>query len=546
MKLKDEKNANYLLAMEKLREKQKEKFFLHCLKYNGDTIDLSNFEYNGVRCKGLCFCKLCGYSWEETPEILRKRRLCPICHNKERFRILRKKNLIKYKKNAEEKCKNKQISDIEFFYDEKDDLMVRFVCHEKYCDGTEHGIQIQGGRYFLKNLSCTKCAKHPSKAHSTEEWVRMAMNKYPEFTYEKVNYINKVTKVVVTCKKHGDFEINPKEFLHGKLYCPECTKERLHNEFVNRVISRAKKVHGNKYIYHPELIINSYEKMGIECKKHGIFWQFISNHIVNKTDCPQCAIEMCNISNENKKNAFQTVFINKSKEIHNNKYGYEKAVYRGNRVKVIISCPIHGEFEQTPHSHLSGEGCPMCAFEKRKESVKLSQEEFLERIKYIHRNKGYDFSKVVYDGCNEKVTVICSKHGEFKIKAQSLLNGCGCQTCRLPKLENEVRNSLIDYNIGFIQQKRFKSWLGKQSLDFFIPSKNIAIECQGFQHFKNGKRYQKLNEVQERDRKKKQLCKENNVHLIYYVPEIFAEFMKDDDIFFTDVNNLMDYIKSCK
>ena len=100
MKLNETNYANYLLAMEKLREKQKTKFFSHCAKYNGDTIDLSNFEYNGTRCKGLCICKLCGYSWEETPEILKKRRLCPMCHEKERFRKIREKNLIKYKKTA--------------------------------------------------------------------------------------------------------------------------------------------------------------------------------------------------------------------------------------------------------------------------------------------------------------------------------------------------------------------------------------------------------------------------------------------------------------
>ena len=26
-------------------------------------------------------------------------------------------------------------------------------------------------------------------------------------------------------------------------------------------------------------------------------------------------------------------------------------------------------------------------------------------------------------------------------------------------------------------------WLGKQSIDFFLPQYNIAIECQGKQHF---------------------------------------------------------------
>ena len=125
-----------------------------------------------------------------------------------------------------------------------------------------------------------KANKHPHRAYTTEEWVAMAKNKYPEFSYDKSVYVNKETKVIVTCPKHGDFDINPKDFMYGKLYCPKCTKERLRNEFVNRVIERAQKVHrDDDYIYHPELIYSSYEKIGIECKKHGIFWQSTANHI---------------------------------------------------------------------------------------------------------------------------------------------------------------------------------------------------------------------------------------------------------------------------
>ena len=38
--------------------------------------------------------------------------------------------------------------------------------------------------------------------------------------------------------------------------------------------------------------------------------------------------------------------------------------------------------------------------------------------------------------------------------------------------------------IIYIEQKKFKDWLGAQSLDFYLPEYNIAIECQGLQHYK--------------------------------------------------------------
>jgi hypothetical protein len=46
--------------------------------------------------------------------------------------------------------------------------------------------------------------------------------------------------------------------------------------------------------------------------------------------------------------------------MHNNYYNYSKVNYINSFTKVLITCPIHGDFEQTPSSHLSGRGCPKC------------------------------------------------------------------------------------------------------------------------------------------------------------------------------------------
>lgn len=387
-----------------------------------------------------------------------------------------------------------------------------------------------------------KNTNHLNKAYSTEEWVSLAKKKAPNFDYSKTKYINKDTKVVITCKKHGDFNVNPKEFLHGCSTCPDCTKERLHDKFVERVINNAKEVHGNEYVYHKELIYSSYEKMGIECKKHGIFWQNIYNHINKGSKCPECAKE--NLGND-KRYSFKEV-IQKANIIHSNKYIYHEETYINTTTKTLITCPIHGNFEQTMHAHLSGQGCPKCSLIKKGLLGRLSQEEFINRIIEIHKNENYDFSKVVYNGYNEKVIVCCPKHGEFKIKASLLLNGSGCQICKFSKLEKVVRNILLENNINYKAQKRFKKWLGTQSLDFYLPDYNIAIECQGLQHFKNERRYQNLKDIQERDKRKKKLCKENDIHLIYYVPSIFIRYMDKDDIYFSDVEELINYIKNFK
>lgn len=53
-------------------------------------------------------------------------------------------------------------------------------------------------------------------------------------------------------------------------------------------------------------------------------------------------------------------FIAKARLVHGDKYDYSLTSYVGNRTKVIIICPIHGAFEQSPKLHLRGHGCNLC------------------------------------------------------------------------------------------------------------------------------------------------------------------------------------------
>ena len=62
--------------------------------------------------------------------------------------------------------------------------------------------------------------------------------------------------------------------------------------------------------------------------------------------------------------------LERIKLIHGNQYDYTKFKYNGMHKKVCRICPEHGEFWQTPHSHLKGQGCPKCALEIRTEKKK--------------------------------------------------------------------------------------------------------------------------------------------------------------------------------
>ena len=74
-------------------------------------------------------------------------------------------------------------------------------------------------------------------------------------------------------------------------------------------------------------------------------------------------------------------------------------------------------------------------------------------------------------------------------------------------------------------------------LDFYLPKQNVAIECQGEQHFKPIEFWggnKGLEERIERDERKYSLCKNNGLDILYYtnvnVPSSFKHeyFNKDE------------------
>ena len=55
-----------------------------------------------------------------------------------------------------------------------------------------------------------------------------------------------------------------------------------------KFITRAKKIHGNKYNYSKVKYINNREKVCIVCSKHGEFWQSPDKH-TSGSGCPVCS-----------------------------------------------------------------------------------------------------------------------------------------------------------------------------------------------------------------------------------------------------------------
>ena len=230
-------------------------------------------------------------------------------------------------------------------------------------------------------------------------------------------------------------------------------------------------------------------------------------------------------------------FVMRSNKKHNNKYDYSKVEYINNATKVCIICPEHGEFWQTPDAHLRGQGCPICRWSKAKESIRkiqgLTTKKFIEKANDVHGNK-YDYSLVKYENTDTKVCIICPEHGEFWQTPHHHLNGTGCPECGRNDISEEKLTKVFQKNFENVVKQYKPNFLktnGKpQTIDIFLPEYNVAVEYQGRQHFKPISRFGGIDEFKktiERDKRKFEKCKENNLKLLYFTYENEKELPKE-------------------
>ena len=181
------------------------------------------------------------------------------------------------------------------------------------------------------------------------------------------------------------------------------------------------------------------------------------------------------------------IFIDRANLVHSDKYDYSKVDYKKAKTKVIITCKIHGDFEQIPDSHLRGRGCPNCGDERIRIYKKSNRETFINKANKKHSFK-YSYNNLVYTESRGKGVITCPIHGDFTQELNSHIRGAGCKECQKETLSTIKSKEVYSWKHSDWEKCSKKSKFFKGFTVYIIKCYN---EDETF--YKIGKTFRKLN-----------------------------------------------------
>lgn len=182
--------------------------------------------------------------------------------------------------------------------------------------------------------------------------------KYDEDTVCKVT-----DSINIVCPIHGNFKQVLRVHLRSKHGCPKCAdiaSSIAQKQSTENFIHKAKRVHGERYLYAKTEYKGDKKKLIITCKEHGDFEQDPYSHI-NKSK--PCGCPICGVISTNSKQRHSLEMITKLLSANtNSNISIDLSTYTNFKSKLKCTCKFHGEFNQTlPILIKSQYKCPRCA-----------------------------------------------------------------------------------------------------------------------------------------------------------------------------------------
>lgn len=233
-----------------------------------------------------------------------------------------------------------------------------------------HGRFIRkAGTFITKQTTCPYCDLEKRK----QEFIQKANHIHKcKYDYSKVEYKTNKIPVEIICPQHGSFWQAPGDHLKG-WGCDKCSKK--HKPTTEEWIDSVKHIRNGIYGFSKVNYKDNKTPVILICPKHGEFSVLPNNFAHNKAGCPKCNDELK--SQRYRKTKEQ--FIKDAKRIHGDLYDYSKVEYINSWEPVCIICKEHGEFWQSPCTHLSGSGCQKCVNKNQTKLYNMLKQDFPEK-----------------------------------------------------------------------------------------------------------------------------------------------------------------------
>lgn len=277
---------------------------------------------------------------------------------------------------------------------------------------------------------------------TTETFVAKARKVHGDrYDYSKTEYTGALKPVTIICRKHGEFVIRADNHIGG-YHCRQCLSDTQRKSTSQFVTDLTAKYTGKYTVPEDFKYKTAHTPITIICAKHGLF-ETTANRLLSGHECPKCKGGAAYDKDK---------FVELARKVHGDKYDYSQLKYINIKAQVKIICPIHGEFWQTPDSHLRGCGCQMCSREKQSligatiETDKTSL--FITKARKVHGDR-YDYNRTVYTGALKPLVVTCKNHGDFTVRASIHLEGYNCRKCLTDRQRKSTPQFIEDLKVKY-------------------------------------------------------------------------------------------------
>lgn len=284
--------------------------------------------------------------------------------------------------------------------------------------------------------------------------------------FSNVIYFLNSNKVIITCKKHGDYKISPNSYMSNHR-CSLCGNNQLtETEFLYLI---------NKKFQHL-IILNKFidlsHKINVKCILCNSIKEVRADKLLNsKFGCRCIAGNKKPTTEEYKQKLSKNIICLEN--------------YIDNSTPILHKCKFCGyEWNVSPQYSLKIDCCPKCSLKRESDKRKIPLKKINENLKKTER----PLICLEYTSRHKKSHFKCLKcNHDWWARSDSVISyNTGCPNCHSSSYEILISEWLKNHNIEFIREYTFKNCRNKNLLpfDFYIPKYNMLIEMQGIQHFK--------------------------------------------------------------